>query len=250
MKTTETYLSSRHAIETCLELQGTDNYYAYGVSLWISDQAQNAQTLIAKARSLKIPTHTIQSVSQIPEPLRQDFQAQHHILFIEPIAMDLDTFDWESARTLVVVDHITDSQNLAAIIRSAAAMKADALFYPKHNQASITSRIRFIAQGAAEVLPCYKVPNINQWLKQAQKNNFWVYGFTEKGPLSLHTTQFSTKTVLIIGSEDKGIRQKTEDVCDFLLHIPTSPTFSCLNAASAASIILYERYRQMCLEHG
>jgi len=245
--TTKTYLASRHAIELCLKKQLDKDYYARAQSLWLWHKAQEMDSLIAQAHSLKIPVQIIQSPDKIPEYARQDMLNNQHILWIEPIHNDINTFDWDKARTLVVVDHITDAQNLGAIIRSACALQVDALFYPKNAQASVSSRVRFIAQGAAELLPCYRIPNVNQWLSQAQKKGFWVYGFCESGTLPLNTTIFSTKCVLVIGSEDQGIRNQTAALCDYLVNIPTSPSFSCLNAASAASIIMYERFRQLLL---
>ena len=242
---TATYLFGRHAITLCLQHQGQKNYYASAQSLWLWHTTKNIDALLALATHAHITTHIAHSLDDAPEEIRLDLKEHHHILYIQPILPPIEQFDWENAHTILVVDHITDAQNLGAIVRSACALGVDAIWYPKHDQADLTPRVRFIAQGAAEIIPCYRITNINQWLKKAQDKGFWIYGFSEKGCDMLHTTVFSPQCVLVIGSEDRGIRAQTEAYCDFLLRIPTHPHFSCLNAASASSIIMYERHKQI-----
>jgi tRNA G18 (ribose-2'-O)-methylase SpoU len=238
------YLSGRHAIASCLQHHGNAGYYAKAICLWLYGGTKNHDDLAKQAKDIRVSIRLIQNIDEAPDSLRLELKSTHHVLTIEPIVPDLNQFDWEKAQTLLVVDHITDAQNLGAMIRSACALGVDAIFYPKHDQASLTSRVRFIAQGAAELIPCYRVPNINQWLKKAKDHGYWVYGFSEKGQEYLHNTNFHEKSVLVVGSEDRGIRAQTAEGCDYLIQIPTSSQFSCLNAASAASVILYERLRQ------
>ena len=235
------YLCGRHAIEACLNQQGKSNYFAKANSLWLKRPDIELEKL---AKKNNIAVTIVEKANGLSADIARDLEAHHQLLWIDVIVPSLDLFNWDAAKTLMLVDHITDTQNLGSIMRSACAMNVDGLFYPKHAQASITSRVRFIAQGAAESLPSYRIANVNQWLQSAKDERFWIYGFAENGSLDLHKTVFSDKSVLVVGSEDRGIRSQTATQCDFLIKIPTSSSFSCLNAASAASIMLYERYRQ------
>ena len=172
-----------------------------------------------------------------------DLYQNDYLLWVEIKKPDNEKNIFENSQTILILDHITDAQNFGSIIRSAAALGVNAIFYPQDNQAQITPRVRFISQGATEIIPCYKITNINQLIKKLQNNGFWIYGFTEKATKSLHETSFSSKAAVIIGSEDKGIREHTLGLCDFLIKIPTTQ-FSCINAANASSIVCYEIARQ------
>jgi 23S rRNA (guanosine2251-2'-O)-methyltransferase len=54
----------------------------------------------------------------------------------------------------------------------------------------------------------------------------------------------SGPTVLVIGAEGKGLRRLTKELCDDIATIPLSGNVESLNAASAASILVYEASRQ------
>lgn len=238
------YLCGTHAITLCLEQQNNPSYHAKPKELWISGTYRPHDDLIKLAKEKKIPIITHENSREPSDDISRDLFNHKQLLWIQPATHSIDQFDWDKAKTIAIVDHITDTQNLGAIIRSACAMGVDALFYPKHTQASITPRVRFIAQGSTEFLPAYQINNINQIIAKAQQHHFWVYGFSETGTQSLPKTEFSDKSILIIGSEDCGIRKQTLQACDFNIQIPSDSRFSCLNAASAASIVFYERHRQ------
>lgn len=244
MNESNNYLCGLNAITLCLNQHSNPRYLAKPKELWICDARPAQPELLQLAKKNNIPVIPKSTQKKATDNLSKDLQSYHQILWIDVTHNSNDPFNWDTAKTIAIVDHITDTQNLAAIIRSACALGIDALFYPKHAQASITPRVRFIAQGATEFLPCYPISNINQTITKAQKKGFWVYGFAETGKSNLIATEFSEKSILIIGSEDAGIRKKTLDACDFIIKIPCCDHFSCLNAASAASIIFYERQRK------
>ena len=242
------YLCGLHAIEICFQQQDNPAYLARPRELWVNDLRHTNPHLIQWAKKNNIPVTTHTPSKDQTDDISRDLTQYHQILWIDVKPNAIETFDWDKAETLVIVDHITDTQNLGAIIRSACALGVDALFYPKHTQAPLTPRVRFIAQGATEFLPAYSVNNINQLMAKAKDHGFWIYGFAEEGTSSLYQTQFSQKSVFIIGSEDNGIRKQTLQLCDFVVKIPSETHFSCLNAASAASIVFYERHRQDILK--
>jgi 23S rRNA (guanosine2251-2'-O)-methyltransferase len=55
---------------------------------------------------------------------------------------------------------------------------------------------------------------------------------------------FSPKVILILGSEETGLRKTTKDVCDEFVAIPSTDTSSSLNVATAGGIAMYEVRRQ------
>jgi len=67
---------------------------------------------------------------------------------------------------------------------------------------------------------------------------------TSRGERTLAQTEFPKKTVLVIGAEGEGLRQKTRDRCDELVRIPGGrKAVESLNASVATTIGLYEIFR-------
>lgn len=141
---------------------------------------------------------------------------------------------------VVLLDELHDPHNVGAIIRSAAAFGASAILLPKHNQAPITGVVIKTSAGMVFRMPIVLVGNVNQTLRELKEKGFWSYGLIMGGETALPKAKFDTPSVFIVGNESVGIRQKTLELCDITLSIPMNPACESLNAATAASVVLYE----------
>jgi 23S rRNA (guanosine2251-2'-O)-methyltransferase len=140
---------------------------------------------------------------------------------------------------IVVLGELQDPHNVGAVIRSAAAFGATAVFIPEHNQAPITGAVTKVSAGMAFRVPLVTVPNVNNALRELKKKGFWIYGLEGESKHSIHSENFDVPTVIVLGNEAEGIREKTKDLCDILLSIPMNPACESLNAAASAAVTLY-----------
>jgi 23S rRNA (guanosine2251-2'-O)-methyltransferase len=145
---------------------------------------------------------------------------------------------------LLLLDELEDPHNLGAIIRSAASFGASGILLPEHDQIGITGTVVKTASGMNFMLPICQIGNVNTMLEKLKKEGYWIYGLDSSGKESLPKISFDDRTVLVIGSEGKGIREKTKELCDFLVSIPINASCESLNASVAASVALYEWKRQ------
>jgi 23S rRNA (guanosine2251-2'-O)-methyltransferase len=145
---------------------------------------------------------------------------------------------------LLVCDSITDPQNLGAIIRTTEAMGAQGLIIPQRRAVGVTSTVMKVAAGALESLPISRVVNLSRALEDLKAAGFWIYGTTANSGKLLHTVEFTGPVVLVVGSEGSGLSMLTERCCDVLISIPLQGKTPSLNASVAASMTLYETYRQ------
>ncbi len=149
-------------------------------------------------------------------------------------------------RSLVVVlDELSDPQNLGAILRTSWLLGVDALILPSDRAVGLTPVACKIASGGAEHVPVSRVGNLAVTIKQFKEHGYWVYGLDEKGDQSPAQVKFPQKAVWIVGAEEKGMRITTERVCDQLVSIPQVKSGSSYNAAVALTIALYETCRQL-----
>ena len=147
-------------------------------------------------------------------------------------------------RPIVFLDQITDPQNVGSILRASAVFGAKAVVLPEVNTPEINSAILKAASGAGEIIPTIKVKNLVQSMKDLKKEGYWFLGLDERGDKELHQINLKGKFVLVIGSEGQGMRRLTRENCDFLAKIPSFGNFTTLNAAQAATVSLYEIFKQ------
>lgn len=140
----------------------------------------------------------------------------------------------------VLLDELHDPHNVGAIIRSAAAFGASAVLMPEHNQSPVTGTVIKTSAGMAFRIPIIRIGNVNQTLRTLKDKGAWVYGLVMDGDTILKDAKFDTPTVVVVGNESDGIRQKTLELCDIKLSIPMSPVCESLNASIATSTVLYE----------
>lgn len=145
-------------------------------------------------------------------------------------------------RTLVVaLDQISDPQNLGAVMRACAFFGADAVLLLKNRSAELTPKVARIAVGGAEFVEVFRVTNLARSLDILRDYGYWVYGLDEHGEHTLRQTEFDRQTVLVVGAEGQGLRQRTRTKCDALVRIPGGREgVESLNAAVATAIALAE----------
>jgi len=141
---------------------------------------------------------------------------------------------------ILILDRITDPQNLGSLIRTALCFGVDGLVIPENSAASVTPSVIKASAGAALHLPIARVVNISRIIDSLKEEGFWIYGADAGCGENLYSLDYSSHAGLVLGSEGKGIRPLVRKKCDFLISIPMTNTIDSLNVSVAGGIILYE----------
>lgn len=140
----------------------------------------------------------------------------------------------------VMLDQVTDPQNVGAIIRSAEALGARGVILEDRRSAPINATVAKASAGATSHIPICVVPNLARAISEIKDANVWVYGAAgEAHPESLARTDFQRDIAIVIGSEGDGLRRLVRERCDDLVSIPLEGTVQSLNASVAAGILLF-----------
>jgi 23S rRNA (guanosine2251-2'-O)-methyltransferase len=149
----------------------------------------------------------------------------------------------ESALVLLL-DGITDPQNLGALVRSAEVLGAHGVIIPFTKAAPVTAGAVKASAGATERMRIARVGNILRTIDALRERGVKVWGAAaERGEL-LAEADLRGPTALVIGAEGRGLREAVARRCDALLRIPQKGLVSSLNASAAGAILLYEVLRQ------
>jgi len=150
----------------------------------------------------------------------------------------------EGTPLVLVLDGVQDPHNLGACLRTAEAAGVNLVILPKDGSAGLTPVARRSASGAAEVLPVLFVTNLARVLRQLKDSGIWLAGTTDSASASLYETDLSGPLGLVMGSEGKGMRRLTSELCDYRIRIPMQGSVSSLNVSVATAVCLYEIIRQ------
>ncbi|QBI19256.1 23S rRNA (guanosine(2251)-2'-O)-methyltransferase RlmB [Egibacter rhizosphaerae] len=145
----------------------------------------------------------------------------------------------------VVLDGVTDPQNLGAIARTAEAFGAAGLVLPKRRSASVTPAVERAAAGALSWLPVAKVPNLPRALAALSERNLWSVGLAGEAAESVWTTGLLDAPVaIVLGAEGRGLSRLVAERCDALAAIPLTGRVASLNVSAAAAAALCEVARR------
>lgn len=197
-----------------------------------------------RAKELGIP---VDQCDEDNMPTGVDREANHQGIIAQVVPAKLEReyksfikdLDITEHTALVLLDELTDPQNVGAVIRSAAAFGMAGVLIPEYRSAQVTGTVVKVSAGMAFVVPLVQVGNVNTALRDLKERGFWIYGLVGDGEMSLSREAFTKPCVFVLGNEARGLREKTEELCDFRLSIPTDPECESLNAAASAAVTFY-----------
>ena len=142
---------------------------------------------------------------------------------------------------ILILDQLTDPQNVGSIIRSAFAFNFDAVCLLKNNSPIETPSMIKASAGEIDKIQILEIGNLAQEIKVLKNQNFFIYGLDGEGKIKIQEIdKTDNRIALIIGAEGKGLRNLTKQNVDELIKIDINDRCNSLNAANAATVAMYE----------
>jgi 23S rRNA (guanosine2251-2'-O)-methyltransferase len=160
---------------------------------------------------------------------------------LEPLA--LEELAEPAQGLLLMLDQLTDPQNVGAIFRSAAAFGARGVILQDRHAPALTGALAKAAAGAVDVLPHARAVNLSRALETLADLGWRAVGLDGAAEETLEAVLDPRPTVLVLGSEGEGLRRLVAEHCDALARIPMPGGFESLNVSAAAAVALYAAAR-------
>lgn len=144
----------------------------------------------------------------------------------------------------LVFDRPSSPGNIGTVIRAADAFGAGAVIVTGHAADPYDPRAVRAATGSLFALPVVRERSHVEVLAWARDAGLNVVGTDETGDVDIAARDLTGPTLLVIGNETSGMSAGWRESCDAVARIPISGSASSLNAATAATVFLYEAARQ------
>jgi 23S rRNA (guanosine2251-2'-O)-methyltransferase len=211
-------------------------------------QEDEGRTLIAAAQATRRGEgEPIRVLDRVGFAILVSDDAVHQGLALEVEPLDTPDLDdvlraaeLASRAVLVVLDQVSDPQNVGAVLRAAAAFGAMAVIVAAHGAPPASGALAKAASGALELVPLIEAVNLTRALDRVKEAGFWCCGLDERAPQLLAELDLGPRIALVLGAEGDGLRRLVRESCDYLARLPTTPAMPSLNVSTAAAIALYQ----------
>jgi tRNA G18 (ribose-2'-O)-methylase SpoU len=144
------------------------------------------------------------------------------------------------ARTLIVLEDLTDVDNLGAIARHAAAFGADAILLSPRSADPFYRKAIRVSLGAVFTVPIVRLPRWPDDLQSLRAQGVSVIGAVlDADAVPLTNFARPPRVALMFGAEGPGLSPAARAACDHRVTIPMSPGADSLNVATAAALFLF-----------
>lgn len=200
--------------------------------------------LIKKIENLRIPYQVV-SKTEITKLVNSESHQSIVAQVSERIFPDFSDYlndSWEKETDLILVlDSISDPQNLGTLLRCAECFGVGAVLWSKNRGSDITPVVSKASVGASELVTIIKVSNLVESVKKAKNEGYEVItAEVGNNTISIDAFDFPKKTVLIMGSEGEGVRQLLSKQADYKIYIPMQGAIDSLNVSQATTVFLYQ----------
>lgn len=230
----------RNPVEACLQ----DSTIAPKV-LHLADSNQGSAKLDrlraqAQARGCEIRVHSRDALSRISKNKKQD---QGVALDIEcRLFNDLATFlasAPQTERSLILLDRVTNPQNLGMIIRSATAANISGIIVPEKGCAPLGPLVAKASAGTLFHAPILRSETTLNALTELSRAGYTSYVLSSHAKANVFEHEYPAQRVVILGNESEGVSKEVEAKASSALRIPMSNKVESLNVAVTAALIAY-----------
>ncbi len=222
-----------YGVHTCIEALKNENRVIYEIRC--KESIRNKITPFTSHRGLNIHLTTDEEIFRIVHSHSHQGIAMccDHLTIQKTISKD----HLADHSRILILDHLTDVNNIGSIMRSMAANNFTAIIATKNTSPNLEKCGIKSSCGGLEHLEIFEVANLVNAINSLKKNGFWCVGLEHRSaPISKICYD---KIALIIGSEESGIRELVLKSCDETVSLKTNPNFPVLNAAVASAIAMY-----------
>ncbi len=144
----------------------------------------------------------------------------------------------------MVLDNLQDPGNLGTIVRTAEGAGVHAVFVSKESVDIYNPKTIRSTMGSIYRMPVIYVDDLLELLELLKSKGVKSYAAHLDGKNTYDKESYQSGTAILIGNEGNGLRDEVAEQADIKVRIPMAGQVESLNAAIAASVLMFEVARQ------
>lgn len=145
---------------------------------------------------------------------------------------------------LLLLENLQDPGNLGTIMRTAEGAGVDAVILSRNSVDLYNPKTIRSTMGSIYRMPFLYVEHLEDILPKLKEKKIQTYAAHLQGTQTYDMEDYKKGTAFFIGNEGNGLTEELSQKADTWIRIPMQGKLESLNAAVAASILMYEVYRQ------
>ncbi len=145
---------------------------------------------------------------------------------------------------LLLVDGVTDPRNLGALLRSAEGAGVESVVLARDRTAAVTPAAIKSSSGAWVHLKIARCGNVARAMEDLKEAGYWIAALAPEGALEVYKLDTTRRLALVVGSEERGVREIVRKNADFVVRIPMYGKVGSLNVSVAGAVALFEIARR------
>ena len=150
----------------------------------------------------------------------------------------------EGAGCFLILENISDPGNLGTILRTGEGAGISGIFMSTDTVDIYNPKVIRSTMGSIYRVPFLYVENLRELAKEMKDRGITIYAAHLKGDRSCYEADYSKDSCFLVGNESHGLSEEMAEMADIKMKIPMEGQVESLNAAIAATVCMYEAYRQ------
>lgn len=150
----------------------------------------------------------------------------------------------KTAPLLMVLEDLQDPGNLGTIVRTGEGAGVNGIIMTGDTVDIYNPKTIRATMGSVYRVPHIYIEDTVQTIDRLHAAGIHTYAAHLAGKVYYDSFDFGTGTAFLIGNEGNGLKKETADRAENYLKIPMEGRVESLNAAIAASLLMYEARRQ------
>ena len=146
--------------------------------------------------------------------------------------------------TVLVLDAVTNPQNVGMILRTATAAGLAGVVLPRAGSPGVDPLVVKASAGVAYRAPILRCRGAADGVRTLKSAGWRIAGLDGGAPSDLYATDLPAATAFVLGNETDGVSPEVAELVDVWVSIPMAGDVESLNVASAAAVVCFELLRR------
>ena len=181
---------------------------------------------------------------QVMKEISDTMTPQGVLALVKMMKYSLEDLLEQEKPLFLVLENLQDPGNMGTILRTAEAAAVTGIIMSSDCVDVYNPKVIRSTMGSIFRVPFVYVENVTDVIRQMKEHGIRTYATHLAGELAYDEPDYRTPSAFFVGNEGNGLRDQVAELADIYIKIPMAGQVESLNAAIAATVVMFEAGRQ------